>query len=269
MRLHLLIVDAQQDFCDGPCNGALAIPGAYDDMSRVARMIGRLGTRIDAIHATMDAHHTVDISHPAWWRDAAGMPPPPYTIITAREIETGVWSPREPARRERSLRYVRQLEIQGNYPLCIWPPHCLIGSAGQSLHPELFAALTAWEAARLSQVNFVIKGNNPWTEHYSAIRAEVADPEDARTLPNIELLQALDAADKVAIAGEALSHCVRSTVFDIARALGFDHLRRFVFLTDGSSSVPGFESYGDAFLAEMRRNGMQVSTTETFLAENA
>lgn len=265
MRLHLLIVDAQQDFCDGPCNGALAIPGAYADMTRVARMLGRLGDRIDAIHVTMDAHHTVDIAHPAWWRDAAGNAPAPFTIITARDIETGAWTAREPACRERSLRYVRQLETQGNYPLCIWPPHCLIGSAGQSLHPELFAALTAWETAHLGQVDFVTKGDNPWTEHYSAIRAEVADPEDAGTLPNIDLLQALDAADTVAIAGEALSHCVRSTVFDIARALGFDHLKRFVFLTDASSSVPGFEAYGDAFLAEMQRRGMRMATTDTFL----
>lgn len=264
MSLHLLIVDAQQDFCDGPCHGALAIPGAYDDMSRVARMIGRLGARIDAIHATMDAHHTVDIAHPAWWMDATGAPPPPFTIVTAQDIESGLWKPRDPARRERSLRYVRQLEVQGNYPLCIWPPHCLIGSAGQSLHPELFAALTAWETARLAQVNYAIKGTNPWTEHYSAIRAEVADPEDAQTLPNLDLLQALDAADTVLIAGEALSHCVRATVGDIARTLGHDRLKRFVFLTDASTSVPGFEAYGEAFLTEMRSRGMRMSTTVAF-----
>lgn len=265
MSLHLLIVDAQQDFCDGPCQGALAIPGAYDDMSRVARMVKRLASRIDVIHATLDAHHTVDISHPAWWRDAAGNPPPPFTIVTAKDIDSGVWTPREPARRERSLRYVRQLEVQGNYPLCIWPPHCLIGSTGMSLHPELFTALTDWEASRLSQVDYVIKSNNPWTEHYSAVRAEVADPEDARTLPNIDLLQALDRAETVLIAGEALSHCVRATVGDIVRVLGTDCLKRFVFLTDASTNVPGFETYGEAFLAEMRAKGMQTATTDTVL----
>ena len=266
MSLHLLIVDAQQDFCDGPCNGALAIPGAYDDMNRLARFIRRAGPRLDAIHATMDAHHTVDIAHPAWWRDAAGESPAPFTIITTRDIEAGAWLPRDPKHRERSLRYVRQLEVQGNYPLCIWPPHCLIGSSGQSLHPELFAALTDWETARLAQVHFAIKGDNPWTEHYSAIRAEVADPEDARTLPNLELLQALDAAGTVIVAGEALSHCVRATVTDIARSLGFNCLKRFVFLTDASTSVPGFESYGEAFLTEMRSHGMKFATTDTCLA---
>jgi len=266
MTLHLLIVDAQQDFCDGPCNGALAIPGAHDDMTRLARMVRRLTPRIDTIHATMDTHHTVDIAHPTWWQDAAGTAPAPFTIITAAEIENGTWTPRDPQRYERSLRYVKQLESQGNYPLCIWPPHCLIASPGHSLHPGLFSALCDWEAERLRHVHFTIKGSNPWTEHYSAIRAEVLDPEDARTLPNVELLHALDAADTVAVAGEALSHCVRATVTDIARALGFDCLRRFVFLTDASSNVSGFENYGDAFLAEMRGHGMRTATTDTFLA---
>lgn len=265
MTLHLLIVDAQQDFCDGPCNGALAIPGAYDDMCRLARMVRRLDSRIDVIHATMDAHHTVDIAHPAWWRDAKGDEPAPFTVITASEIESGSWVPRDPTRRERSLRYVRQLETQGNYPLCVWPPHCLIASAGQSLHPELFAALCDWESRNFRHVDFAVKGSNPWTEHYSAIRAEVLDPEDANTMPNVELLRALDDADTVLVAGEALSHCVRATVTDIARALGFDCLKRFVFLTDASSNVQGFEIYGDAFLTEMCKRGMRTSTTEAFL----
>jgi len=266
MTLHLLIVDAQQDFCDGPCNGSLAIPGAYEDMCRLAAMIRRLAPRIDAIHATMDAHHSVDIAHPVWWRDAAGESPAPFTIISSADIEAGIWTTRDPARRERSLRYVRQLETQGNYPLCIWPPHCLIASAGQSLHPELFDALCLWERTHLAQVDYMVKGSNPWTEHYSAIRAEVLDPEDAGTLPNVDLLRALDTAETLVIAGEALSHCVRATVSDIARALGHESLRRFVFLTDASSNVPGFETYGDAFLADMRERGMRLSTTTAFLA---
>ncbi len=266
MTLHLLIVDAQRDFCDGPCNGSLAVPGAHDDLSRLAAMVRRLASRIDVVHATMDAHHPVDIAHPIWWRDVAGQSPAPFTIITADDVASGVWTSRDPARRERSLAYVRRLEANGNYPLCVWPPHCLIASAGQSLHPELFDALCAWENARLSQVDYVTKGSNPWTEHYSAIQAEVPDPDDAGTLPNAALMYALADADLVAIAGEALSHCVRATVTDIARALGDDYLKRFVFLRDASSSVPGFEKRGEAFLEEMRERGMQVATTTDFLA---
>ena len=65
---------------------------------------------------------------------------------------------------------------------------------------------------------------------------------------------------------EALSHCVRATVTDIARSLGFNCLKRFVFLTDASTSVPGFESYGEAFLTEMRSHGMKFATTDTCLS---
>jgi nicotinamidase-related amidase len=264
MSLHLLIVDAQRDFCDGPCAGSLAVPGAFDDLSRLAAMVRRLAPHIDAVHATLDAHHTVDIAHPVWWRNPAGESPAPFTIVSAAEVEAGTWTSRDPARRARSLAYVRQLEAQGNYPLCIWPPHCLIGSAGQTLHPELFQALCEWENLRLAQVDTVTKGSNPWTEHYSAIRAEVPDPADAGTRTNAALIEALAAADTVAVAGEALSHCVRATICDIAQALGDKCLNKLVFIVDASSSVPGFEKHGADFLADMEKRGMRLSTTLEF-----
>lgn len=265
MTLHLLIIDGQRDFCDGECFGALAVPGADDDMSRLAAMIRRIAPHIDAVHATMDSHHPVDIAHPIWWRNAAGVSPSPFTVIGAADIESGAWIPRDPQARDRSLAYVRQLEMQGNYPLCIWPPHCLIGSTGQTMHPEVFDALCAWEDAKLAQVDYTTKGANPWTEHYSAIAAEVADPHDPGTLPNHALLASIATADRVVIAGEALSHCVRATVTDIVRNLGDECAKKLVFLEDASSNVPGFEEFGDAFLADMRRRGMAVSTTEAFL----
>lgn len=42
-RIRLLIIDPQMDFCDGPANGALPVPGAYADMTRLATLIDRLG----------------------------------------------------------------------------------------------------------------------------------------------------------------------------------------------------------------------------------
>ncbi len=264
MSLHLLIIDAQRDFCDGPCKGSLAIPGADADMSRLAVMVRRLAPRIDMVHATMDAHHAMDIAHPIWWRDDAGDSPAPFTIITAADIENGIWTTRDPARLTRSLDYVRQLQAHGNYPLCIWPPHCLIASTGQCLHPQLFEALCDWESIHLAQVNFASKGSNPWTEHYSAIQAEVPDPADAGSLPNTALIQALAKADTVAVAGEALSHCVRATVCDIVDALGDDWLKRLIFLVDASSSVPGFEAESAEFLEKMRGRGMRVAETTNF-----
>lgn len=265
--VHLLVIDPQQDFCDGPSNGALAVPGADADMRRLADLIRRSGQGIDAIHVTLDSHQLLDIAHPAWWRNAEGEPPAPFTVITAAAVAAGQWWAADPVHQERSEAYVRDLEQRGKYALVIWPPHCLIGSPGHAVHPDLFAALMTWQTLRQRPVNFILKGLNPYTEHYSAIAAEVPDPADPATLPNRALLGALERAGQVLVAGEALSHCVKATVTDIADMAGFDLCRRFTLLTDCMSPVPAipggldFPAHGQAFLLEMQDRGMRLMTS--------
>ena len=77
------------------------------------------------------------------------------------------------------------------------------------------AALTEWES-RFAFVDYVTKGSNILTEHYSAVQADVPDPSDASTQINTRLIQTLENADLVAIAGEARTHCLANTVRDIA-----------------------------------------------------
>lgn len=275
--IRLLIIDPQVDFCDGPAGGALPVPGAWADMTRLAAMIDRLGPRIGAIDVTLDSHHAVDIAHAAWWVDGLGRNPPPYTLITAADVASGVWTPRNSDWRQRSLNYLRKLDAAGKYVLCVWPAHCLIGSPGHAVQPDLLAALQRWERRDLAMVNFVSKGSNPFTEHYSAVQAEVPDPSDPSTQLNRALIEALRESDEIMIAGEALSHCVKSTVVDIADHIGVDHtgvehVKKFVFLADCSSPVPmvpggpDFPALGRAFVAEMQARGMQVSTSAHFLA---
>jgi nicotinamidase/pyrazinamidase len=271
-KIRLLVIDPQKDFCDGPSNGSLAVAGAHDDMVRLAAMVNRLGSRIDDIDVTLDSHHVVDIAHPAFWVDGGGKNPSPFTLITVGDVEKGVWTPRNPAFRARSLEYVRKLEISGKYLLCIWPVHCLIGSEGHAVHPDLFASLRRWEEKEFAVVNYVTKGSNIFTEHYSAVQAEVPDAEDPSTLLNDGLIKALRGSDVILIAGEALSHCVKSTVEDIANSIGEEHIKKFVFLTDCSSPVPqspgspDFPAIGRAFVDSMVARGMKLSTSTTFLA---
>jgi len=97
IRIRLLIIDPQVDFCDGPANGALPVPGATADMIRLAAMIDRLGNRIDDIDVTLDSHRTIDIAHPAWWVDSGGGNPSAFTIITAQDVAAGLWTSRNPA----------------------------------------------------------------------------------------------------------------------------------------------------------------------------
>lgn len=263
MKTHLLVIDPQNDFCD-PKHGTLYVPGADGDMARLAGLIDRIGAAIDGIHVTLDSHHPIDIAHPIFWRDASGEAPAPFTGITPDDVRGGKWTTRRAEDRDRALAYLDALAAGGRYPHTIWPPHCLIGSRGHNVDPTLFAALTRWEIAQHALVDYVMKGTNPWTEHFSAIRAEVIDPDDPSTQPNTRLIAALKGADRVLIAGEAGSHCVANTVRDLADVLGERaRVERLVLLEDTISPVPGFEAFQADFLADLTGRGMARSTTKT------
>lgn len=271
----LLIIDPQNDFCDIPekdcpmlesgarLSPALPVSGADGDMKRLAAFIERTGDRLCGIHVTLDSHNPVDIAHPSWWRDAAGAAPAPFTVIGAEEVRSGTWRAGDPVRQARSLAYVESLERNGRYALAIWPEHCLIGHWGHSVHASVAAALDAWARKRLENADFVLKGSNPYTEHYSAVQAEVPDPADPATLTNDRLIAKLAGADTILIAGEALSHCVASTVRDIADALGSQNAGKMVLLADCTSPVCGFERQGEDFVREMTARGMRVASSET------
>ncbi|MBI5419033.1 MAG: isochorismatase family protein [Deltaproteobacteria bacterium] len=263
-KLHLLIIDPQNDFCDP--KGSLYVKGADGDMERLGRLILRMKDRVEAIHVTLDTHHLSDVAHPIFWVDERGSHPEPFTIITVDDVEKGRWIPGNPAHRERVLRYVRSLAKNGRYPLCVWPPHCLIGSWGNNVYGPVHSALLEWEKSH-AVVDYVVKGTNTWTEHYSAVQADVPDESDPTTLPNTRLIDALRTADIIAVAGEALSHCVANTVRDLADHMGKDSVRKLVLLSDGSSPVPGFEKEAEAFLREMTWRGMEMSKATDFDVE--
>lgn len=253
MKRHLLLIDPQEDFCN-PATGALYVKGAEHDIARLAALVGRVA--FDQVHVTLDTHHLHDIAHPLWWQDDTGIPPAPFTLITAADVAAGRWRTADPAHQVRSLAYVQALEANGRYPLCVWPPHCLIGSGGNAVAEPLFATLM-----RLPQpVHFIRKGENPFTEHYSAIAADVPDPTDPATLPNQALLSALAGADDILIGGEAGSHCVANTVRDLV-AHGIP-AAKLVLLTDTFSPVPGFEALQATFLTDLQAAGARTATTE-------
>ena len=78
MNVHCLIIDPQNDFCD-PEKGSLYVPGADEDMMRLAKMVDRLRDKLTDIHVTLDSHHTVDIAHPVFWIDGSGPASAPST----------------------------------------------------------------------------------------------------------------------------------------------------------------------------------------------
>ena len=265
MGIHGLIIDPQEDFCN-PDTGTLYVSGADADMTRLARMVTRIGGTVDAIHVTLDSHHYINIAQPVWWQDSKGQHPDPFTIISVDDLRSGRWTTTYPEAFDRSHAYVEALAANGRYPLCVWPYHCLIGSPGNAVVPALLASLTAWEEKRFTPVDYVRKGSNIWTEHYSAIRADVPDPSDPGTLPNQALLASLRSADQIFVAGEAGSHCVANTVRDIVSSLGSDILQRMTLIVDAISPVGGFEYLQTAFINDMTAIGMKTAKTDGFLS---
>lgn len=269
VKAHLLIIDPQEDFCNP--NGALYVKNAEHDMTRLAAMIRRLGQKIDDIHVTLDQHHLVDVAHPAFWKDSSGKHPNPSTMISHKDVIDGVWSPVIASATRRMMDYTKALEDSGRYPLCVWPPHCLIGSQGAIVVPEVMDALNEWAAGGPAIVDFVSKGSNIWTEHYSAAKAEVPDPNDPTTQLNTRLVSTLEEADLILVAGEAGSHCLANTVRDIADAFSDESIiAKMVLLEDATSPVviPGVIDFTQAqedFVKELTAKGMQLSKTTEIL----
>jgi nicotinamidase/pyrazinamidase len=268
---QLLIIDPQNDFCDlppawrptDPLTGAfvgpaLPVVGAHADMQRTAALIRAAGPALTDITITLDSHHHIDIAHPTFWRQGHGAAVSPFTTITVAQVRAGEFQPRDPAALPRTLAYLDELESRGRYTLMVWPVHCEIGTWGHAVHADVRAAYNQWEEAQLRCVRKVTKGENPWTEHYSAIQAEVPDAADDHTRMNMALLADLDHADLLLIAGEASSHCVRATSEHIVANLPGGRPQRVVLLTDCMSPVGGFEAQHVEFLDEMRAKGVRL-----------
>jgi len=273
-KIALLLVDVQNTFCLPEFELFVAGRsgrGAIEDSQRIAAFLYRHLDRITQVVLTLDTHTAAQIFHPLFWVDAAGEHPPPHTVITVEDVESGRWrvNPRlVPAVTPRpgfdveawGRHYARRLAEGGKYPLVVWPYHSMVGGIGHALVSAVEEAVFFHAIARQSPTRVEVKGRNPLTENYSALRPEVM--EDASGTPidssNRALVDHLLSFDTVVVAGEAKSHCVEWTVEDLLaeiRARDSRLASRIVLLDDCSSAVvvPGVADYTDAAEAASAR----------------
>ena len=286
-KVHLLVIDGQYDFCNP--QGKLYVKGAEEDCKRVGAMIKRLRTVWDDVYTTYDSHNYVHIAHPCFWRDSKGRHPDPFTILTLKQRDKDdyvivkanpdgtpsdeVFTPTRASLLKRAISYIKQLQDNKRYLLCVWPPHCLIGTLGWTLMPELMEPLLEWESD-FNKVEKITKGSNIYTEHYSAVKADVPDPSDPSTQLNAQFINSLMEADILAVCGWASSHCLANTMRDVVNTFQDDkYVGKIVLLTDGTSPVPGFEKLGDDFIREMTtdrraagKEPMKTSLCKDFLS---
>ena len=230
-RRILLLVDEQRDFCLP--EGALYVGGrsgrgAVEDTDRVVRFIYRNLGNLTEIASSLDSHVPQQIFFPSFWVDASGKQLDGYREVLASEVEAGEAVPNpalagwfgdgtEKWLRRQALDYCRRLEEAGRYRLYLWPPHCFLGSEGHGLAGAVQEARLFFSYARRAETPMLIKGTNALTEYYSVLSPEVLVRHDGEKLDerNDTLIDWLLQADALIVAGQAASHCVRSTVDDL------------------------------------------------------
>jgi nicotinamidase/pyrazinamidase len=288
MRLDLVVIDGQNDFLASGNEpegrrGALYVTNADKEAVLVANLIDRLGTKIAKIHSTLDSHHKNDSNHHIMWKGSDGSIAPPFTIVSYDDVKNqrwvpimpfGVWEGKTIPSVEWAMKYTDALSKRGRNPLCLWPVHCEIGKWGSCVYSPLMEAYDRWCDETHRWIDYVTKGTWPWSEHYSALIADVPDPTRPETQMNTPLVKDVADADIVVWTGWAGSHCERWTALDAVNYFGAgnnDFLRKSVFLTDCCAPVgdiPGVTNFAkdrEDFLNEVQSRGATLKTSTEFL----
>jgi nicotinamidase-related amidase len=289
-RVALLLVDVQHSFClpEFPLfvRGRSG-NGAVEDNRRLCAFVYRNLASISQILPTMDTHKPAQVFHPWFWVDRSGEHPAPFTLISAKQVEDGVWSVNPEAAGTLGLdleylqRFVRHyacsLKEGGKYDLTIWPYHVLLGSPGHALVSSVHEAVFFHAIARKSQPRFHVKGDNPLTEHYSVLGPEILRGPAGEEIAakNDDFLGALLGFDAILVAGQAKSHCLAWTIDDLLDDIEQRDrsLAEKIYLLEDCTSpvvVPGAMDYteeADEAFRRFERGGMHVVRTTIPLAE--
>ncbi len=306
-RVDLFVIDGQNDFLaagtesddwpwpeGGKRQGALFVQGANEEALLLAEMLDRLvdpanrsGHKIRNIHATLDSHHKKDCAHNTVWKDGqTGAVADPFTIISHQDVmdqkfvptfAVGVWEGKPIPALDWAKKYTKALEERGRNPLCLWPPHCEIGKWGSQVYKPIMDAYDRWCDTTNSWIDFITKGSWQWTEHYSALLADVPDPTVASTQLNTATINDANEADIIVWAGWAGSHCTKWTAKDAVDYFGAgenDFVKKSVFLEDlcapvvspDAATTKMFADAREEFLKDMSDRGATITTSKKFLA---
>ena len=262
----LLLIDVQNTFCIPGFElftGGRSGIGAVDDNRRLCEFIYRNLASLTRISATLDTHKSMQIFHPLFFVDQAGNHPAPFTDIYPVNISTGMWrfnpalAPQFGISAEYGqkmvLHYAETLAKKGKFALTIWPYHAMLGGIGHALVSAIEEAIFFHSVVRLSQPEFEIKGDKPFSENYSVIGPEVLNGPEGESLGlrNPKFIDQLKQVDRLIIAGQAKSHCVAWTISDLLddiRATDPGLANKVYLLSDCTSPVvvPGVVDHTDA-----------------------
>ncbi|KAH7034215.1 Isochorismatase-like protein [Macrophomina phaseolina] len=211
----LIIVDAQEDFC--PPNGALAVK---DGRAIVPAVNHLLALPFALKIATKDFHPRDHISFAS--NHAAPNNVPFASTVT-------IANPLNPSETQTTR---------------LWPDHCVQGTPGAELIPEL---------AQDRVTHVVEKGQDKRVEMYSAFYDPFRSPTVAKS-GLAELLRGAGVTD-VFVVGLAMDYCVKFTALDAAKE-GF----RTVVVSEGTRAVDPAQ-WGEV-QKDMERAGVRFVSVE-------
>jgi len=272
-KIGLIAIDVQNTFCLPGFELFVAGRsgnGAVEDCRRLCEFIYRNLGVITQITATLDTHQAIQIFHPIFLINEKGENPDPLTLVSFEDVRQARWKFNPNVAdslgidaaygQEHLLHYTEELKSKGKYDLTIWPYHVMLGSIGYALVSAVEEALFFHNLTRYSQTDFEVKGNNPLTEHYSALGPEVMDGPGGQPIAhkNGKFIQKLKTYDAVVIAGQAKSHCVAWTIDDLLkdiRAVDNSLVQKVYLLEDCTSAVviPGVVDYTNEANAAFQR----------------
>ena len=124
----------------------------------------------------------------------------------------------------------------------IWPVHCVAGTWGADLHPDLTLPATRRASTRASTARTAIPASRPATP----------DRRPRHRPPSTALLRSAN-VHRVVVVGLATDYCVKATALDAAR-LGYET----TVLLDAIAAVDLEPGDGERALAEMRAAGVTL-----------
>ncbi|KAJ4417103.1 NAD(+) salvage pathway protein, partial [Neurospora sp. IMI 360204] len=195
-RPALLVVDMQEDFC--PPNGTLAVTGGRSITPLINTL---LSSPLFVLRvATKDWH------------------PPNHISFASNHNHTSPSSccPTESSLGQAAIPFVSTTTVHNphnpseSYTTRLWPSHCIAGTPGACLIPEL-------DVSKIDKI--LEKGTNPLVEMYSAFYDPLKNPR----VSDSGLAQMLREArvTHVYVVGLAADYCVWSTAMD-AHNEGFE-----------------------------------------------
>lgn len=286
-KFHLLVIDAQNDFTNP--RGTLFVggrsgDGAIRDCERTAEFIYRNLSVITDITDTLDTHFAFQIFLAPFWVDRDGASLTPFRFITTAEIRSGDVRPHPAVAAwvcngnytwllKEVEHYCTELERQGFYKLYLWPPHAQLGRPGHNLNGVVGEAQMFHSYARMVQNWTEVKGQHVLSENYSVLRPEVLAFHDGRPLAskNERFYRKLVSADAIGIAGQASSHCVKSTIRDLLTDILAEDpalAKKCYIMADCMSAVvvpggPDFTDDAQKGIQEFQDAGMHVVKSTT------